>query len=86
LVVGLASVIIGEAILGKRGVVVGIISAVVGSIVYRFIVAFVLSYNICGANMMKLMCAVVVAVTLAIPSIKSQIALVKLKKEARKNA
>lgn len=86
LVVGLASVIIGEAILGKRGVVVGIMSAVVGSIVYRFIVAIVLSYNICGANMMKLMCALVVAVTLSIPAIKGQLALLKLKREARKNA
>lgn len=86
LVVGLASVIIGEAILGKRGIVIGILSAVVGSIIYRFIVALVLSYNICGANMMKLMCALVVAVTLSIPAIKNQLALLKLKKEAKKNA
>lgn len=86
LVVGLASVIIGEAILGKRSVVVGIFSAVVGSMVYRFIVAIVLNYNICGANMMKLMCALVVAFTLAIPAIKTQIGLHQLKKEAKKNA
>lgn len=86
LVVGLASVIIGEALLGKRGVVIGILSAVVGSIVYRLIVAIVLSNNICGANMMKLMCAVVVAVTLSIPAVKNQIDLYKLKREAKKNA
>ncbi len=86
LVVGLASVIIGEALLGKRSIVIGILSAVTGSIAYRFIVAFVLSYNICGANMMKLMCALVVAVTLSIPAVKNQMAVLKLKKEAKKHA
>ena len=39
LVVGLASVIIGEAFFGHRSLMIGFISAIVGSIVYRYIIA-----------------------------------------------
>lgn len=83
LVVGLASVIIGEAIFGKRSVTVGFISAIVGSVIYRFIVAFVIDFNICGATMMKLVCALIVAVTLALPSIKEYMQRAKAIREAK---
>ncbi len=86
LVVGLASVIIGEVIMGRRGVTIGIISAVVGSIIYRYIIALATATHIFPAFALKLVSAVIVAIALSIPAIKESIALSKIKKEARKNA
>lgn len=79
LVVGLASVIIGEVVMGKRGVTVGIISAVVGSIIYRYILAVATSTHIFPATALKLISAVIVAVALSIPMIKKNIAISKTK-------
>lgn len=85
LIYGLAAVIIGEAIFGKRGPAIGVLSAVVGSILYKLIVAFVIRENIFGeksANLMKFTCALIVAITLAIPAIKRMIAERKQRKAA----
>ena len=89
LIYGLAAVIIGEAIFGRRSVALGFISAVVGSVVYKIIVAFVIDVSLFGKNsenLMKLTCAIIVAATLIIPEIKKQIENRKIKKEARRNA
>lgn len=89
LIYGLAAVIIGEAIFGRRSVALGFISAVVGSVVYKIIVAFVINVSLFGKNsenLMKLTCAIIVAATLIIPEIKKQIENGKIKKEARRNA
>lgn len=86
LIYGLAAVIIGEAILGKRGPAVGVLSAVLGSVLYKLIVASVIRQNIFGdksANLMKLTCALIVAITLAIPAIKQKAAERKQRKAAR---
>lgn len=87
LIYGLAAVIIGEAILGKRGPAVGLISAVAGSVLYKLIVAFVIRENIFGeksANLMKFTCALIVAITLAIPAVKRMLAERKQRKAAEK--
>lgn len=87
LIYGLAAVIIGEAIFGKRGPAIGVLSAVVGSILYKLIVAFVIRENIFGeksANLMKFTCALIVAITLAVPAIKRMIAERKQRKAAKK--
>ena len=54
LVVGLASVIIGEVVMGRRGVTIGIISAVIGSIIYRYIIALATASHIFPAFALKL--------------------------------
>ena len=87
LIYGLAAVIIGEAIFGKRGPAIGVLSAVAGSILYKLIVAFVIRENIFGeksANLMKFTCALIVAITLAVPAIKRRIAERKQRKAAKK--
>lgn len=89
LIYGLAAVIIGEAIFGKRSVALGLISAVVGSVIYKIIVAFVIDVSLFGKNsenLMKLTCAIIVAATLVIPELKHMAENAKAKKEARKNA
>ncbi|MCC8072919.1 MAG: ABC transporter permease [Clostridiales bacterium] len=89
LIYGLAAVIIGEALFGKRSVALGLVSAVIGSVIYKIIVAFVIDVSLFGKNsenLMKLTCAIIVALTLVIPEIKRQVQNAKVKKEARKNA
>ncbi len=92
LIYGLAAVIIGEALFslfprGKRGVTVGLISAVCGSIIYKMIVTCVVDAELFGknsANLMKLLCAVIVAITLIIPAVKEYIGAWKNRLEARR--
>lgn len=86
LVVGLASVIIGEVIFGKRSVTIGIISAVVGSIVYRYIMALATATHIFPAFALKLVSACIVGIALSIPAVKEAAALNRIKKEAEKDA
>ena len=73
LVVGLASVIIGEAIFGKRSVTLGFISAVAGSLVYRYIIALATRYSPLPAYMLKLVSAVIVALALMIPALRENV-------------
>ena len=71
LVTGLASIIIGEVLFGTRSFKNWLISVVVGSIVYRAVVAFVRWLGM-NPNDLKLLTAVIVAVALALPLIKSK--------------
>ncbi|MEA4972838.1 MAG: ABC transporter permease [Candidatus Metalachnospira sp.] len=86
LVVALASVIIGEVIFGKRDVTTGIISVVVGSIIYRYIMALATATHVFPAFALKLVSACIVAIALSIPAIKASLALGRIKREAAKNA
>ncbi|MGB4585518.1 MAG: ABC transporter permease [Rectinemataceae bacterium] len=71
LVVGLASVIIGQAIFGRRGVTLGLVSAVVGSELYRIILQ--LAYQIdMPSYMVKLLSALIVTIALALPLLKGK--------------
>lgn len=53
-VIGLACLIIGETVLGRRGVARGVIATVIGSIIYRFIYAIVLYTKIMPVQGLKL--------------------------------
>ncbi len=64
-VTGLASVIIGEAILKKHSVSVWILSAIVGSIIFRFMIALALWAGMDPIDL-KLMTAIFVLITLFI--------------------
>lgn len=70
IVIGLASIIIGEVIFGKRfGFWWSLLSVVFGSIIYRVIIAIVLQLGMKTQDL-KLLSAVVVAVALSVPVIK----------------
>lgn len=84
LVVGLASVIIGEVFFGKRSIVLGFISCFVGSIVYRYIIAIAIKSEWFPAYMLKLVSAIIVALALAVPAIKSAIGVWRIKHGAVK--
>lgn len=86
LVVGLASVIIGEAVLGKRGVAYGLASAIVGSAVYRLIISLALSTNIFPAYFLKLVSAVIVGAALSIPAMRDALGKRRLRREGKRHA
>lgn len=81
-VIGLASLIIGETVLGRRSVVKGAVAAIVGSIIYRLIYAIVLYTKIMPVQGLKLVTAVIVALAIAFPTIKSWAAFQKRKMAA----
>ena len=70
IMIGLASVIIGEVLMGHRfSFAYKLVSAVVGSIIYRVIIAVVLQLGLKSTDL-KLLTSLMVAVALAIPVIK----------------
>lgn len=81
-VVGLASIIIGEAIFGKRSVTIGFISAIFGATGYQLIIALALQVKLFPAYWLKFISAAIVAIALSIPPIK--VAIKKLIMEKRK--
>ena len=82
-VIGLASIIIGESICGRRGVGVGILSACLGSAVYRIIIALALRFEIFPSYALKLISAVIVALSIAIPTAKKAIGNARMKSQRR---
>ena len=84
LVVGLASVIIGETLVGRRSVTVGLFSAVAGSVIYRCIIALATKTDFFPAYMLKLLSAVIVGLALALPAIRQYREKVALKRGNRK--
>ena len=78
-VIGLACLIIGETVLGRRSIVKGAIAAVVGSIIYRIIYAVVLYTKVVPVQGLKLITAIVVGLAIAFPTIKSWVQFEKKK-------
>lgn len=76
IVIGLASVIIGEVLFGTRNFINWMLAVVGGSIVYRVVIAVVLKMGM-NQNDMKLFTAIIVAVALAMPLIKEKISKAK---------
>ena len=70
IVVGLASVIIGEVILRKPSILIGLMAAAVGAVIYRFLIALALYANFFPAYMLRFVSAIIVAVTLSVPKIR----------------
>ncbi len=70
IVIGLASVIIGEAIFGMRRVWIATLAVVVGSIVYRIVYALALRIEWFDSSDLKLITAVLVIIALVIPQVR----------------
>ena len=72
IVIGLASVIIGEVLFGHSSIIRSLFAVVLGSILYRIIIAFVLSKGLVPTDL-KLLSSVLLAVCLSLPHIKEKI-------------
>ena len=71
IVIGLASVIIGEVLFGTRSFKNCLISVILGSIVYRLVIAIVLQLGM-PPNDLKLFTAILVAIALSMPLIREK--------------
>lgn len=78
-VIGLACLIIGETVFGRRSMARNVIAAVGGSIIYRFIYAIILKTAIVPIECLKLVTAIVVALAIASPTLKEWAAFQKRK-------
>lgn len=90
-VIGLACLIIGETLLGHKSIARNIVAVLVGSVVYRFIYAIILKTSIVPIECLKLMTAIIVALAIAMPTLKAYTAFQKRKlaagrKGGQKNA
>jgi putative ABC transport system permease protein len=71
IVAGLASIIIGEALLGRRTVQRMTLAAVVGSVIYKFIISVGLRLGLAPTDL-KLATGVMVILALGIPALKKE--------------
>ncbi len=71
IVIGLASVIIGEVLFGTRSFKNCLISVILGSIVYRAVIAIVLQMGM-PPNDLKLFTAILVALALSLPLLQAR--------------
>ena len=69
-IIGLASLIIGETILPKGRMLTKALGAVLGSVVYRFIIAIALRLDL-PSECLKLISATIVALAIGLPAIKA---------------
>ena len=72
-VIGLASLIIGETLFGRGGLWIKAVAAVAGSIIYRFIIALAMRANL-PSEALKLISAIIVVLAISMPAIKKGIA------------
>ena len=83
-VIGLACLIIGETVLGRRTVTKGVLAVMIGSVIYRFIYAVVFYTKVVPVECLKLLTAVIVALAIAAPSIQKWVAFQQRKLAAGK--
>jgi len=69
-VIGLACLIIGETVLGRRTVFKGVLAVMVGSLIYRLIFAVVSYTKVVPTDCLKLLTAAIVALAIAAPTLK----------------
>ena len=81
-VIGLASLIIGETLFGHGGMWVKAVAVVAGSVIYRFIIALALRANV-PSECLKLISAIIVALAIAAPALKKHFAMSRRRAAAR---
>ena len=79
--IALASLIIGETLIGKGGVMRHVFGVILGSCIYRIIIAVALRMNV-DASCLKLVSACIVAIAIASPAFKDKLAFQKRKMTA----
>ena len=83
--IALASLIIGETIIGKGGMFKRVIGVILGSCLYRFIVAIALRLSV-PAECLKLVSSLIVAVAIAFPYLQGKAAFYKTRKSLERAA
>ena len=80
--IALASLIIGETLVGRQKISHRLFASILGSVIYRFVVAIALRMNV-PAECLKLVSAIIVAVAISSPQVKVLIGRSRRKAAAR---
>ncbi|MFW5995642.1 MAG: ABC transporter permease [Halanaerobiaceae bacterium] len=72
IIAGLASVIIGEVIIGEKSIFYATLAVITGSIIYRFSISIALSLGFAASDL-KLLTAIIVIIFLSTPKVKQYI-------------
>ncbi len=80
--IALASLIIGESLIGRGGMMIRILGVIFGSCLYRFFVALALRLNI-PAESLKLVSALIVAAAISFPFLKNRVSLYRRMQDSR---
>ena len=74
IVIGLAAVIVGEAVMSTRTIFLATLACIVGSIIYRLVIAVALNADFIGlqAQDLKLITAVLVILAMALPTVRKR--------------
>ena len=80
-VIGLASLIIGETIFRRCHMWLKVVGVLAGSIVYRFVIAVALRLDL-PSECLKLISATIVAIAIALPTVQKTLKLQKQKRQA----
>lgn len=75
IIIGLASVIVGEVVLGVKSILGRLIAVVVGSIIYRLTIAAVLRFGFIEYTDLRLFTALLVTLALIAPEIRKKLKL-----------
>lgn len=78
-VISFASIIIGSVIIKNKNITLGLISVIIGSLIYRFIIALILTTNF-PPSYLKLISSLVVITALSFPNIKNKMEMNKMKR------
>lgn len=78
-VISFASIIIGSVIIKNNNIALGLISVIVGSVIYRFIIALILTTNF-PPSYLKLISSLVVITALSAPNIKKKMEISKMRR------
>lgn len=73
IIAGLASVIIGDALVGEKSIFIATLGVLFGSFLYRFSISLVLSFRLAQASDLKLLTALVVILALTAPRFKKSL-------------
>ncbi|HPA55509.1 MAG TPA: ABC transporter permease [Bacillota bacterium] len=83
-VISFASLIIGSVIIKNKNITMGLLSVVIGSIIYRLIIALILTTNF-PPSYLKLISAIVVITALFVPNLKKRMEINRMGR-GRRNA
>lgn len=78
-VISFASIIIGSVIIKNKNITLGLLSVILGSVIYRFIIALILTTNF-PPSYLKLISALVVIIALSFPNVKRKMEINKLRR------
>ena len=85
-IIGLASVILGELLIRRGSILFRLTAAALGAILYRLIIALALYLNVFPAYMLKLLSAVIVALALATPHLRLRWEQLRIRRRNSRNA